>query len=205
MLLRILLKVPEKSNLLVLKNWLNLNGRLMKSIRVFYWGFVTSGRMFSRFPNLIDADLILGSVIVINIQKKWNPSLGCEFGAFCIDSDVSLPNNLDLVPVSEVDLGLQSLCSKYTNLQRLVVANCSEIGLLNVADGCSTMQELVLHCCDDQVLRGIAEFKNLQILKLVGTVGVAAVVCKWWWSDIGLSILAQGCKRLVKLELRGSK
>ncbi|KAJ0734361.1 putative leucine-rich repeat domain superfamily [Helianthus annuus] len=102
-------------------------------------------------------------------------------------------------------LGLQSLCSKYPNLQRLVVANCSEIGLLNVVEGCPTMQELVLHHCDDQVLRGIATFKNMQILKLVRTVGVAAVVCRWWWWDIGLTILAQGCKRLVKLELRGCK
>ncbi|KAM0061781.1 putative leucine-rich repeat domain superfamily [Helianthus debilis subsp. tardiflorus] len=200
LLLRILLKVPEKSNSLVSKNWLNLNGRLTKSIRVLDWDFVTSGRMFSRFPNLIDVDLLLGSVISSKHTKKWNLSLGCEFGAFCIDSDVSLLNNLELVPVSEVDLGLQSLCSKYPNLQRLVVANCSEIGLLYVAEGCPTMQELVLHRCSDQVLRGIAAFKNLQILKLVGTVDgfYSSLV-----SDIGLTILAQGCKRLVKLELRG--
>ncbi|KAI7756741.1 hypothetical protein M8C21_009972, partial [Ambrosia artemisiifolia] len=109
-------------------------------------------------------------------------------------------NQETLVPVSEVDLGLQRLCVKYPNLQRLVVANCSEIGLLNVAEGCLTMQELVLHRCDDQVLRGIAAFKNLQILKLVGTVDgfYSSLV-----TDIGLTILAQGCKRLVKLELRG--
>ncbi|KAI7735901.1 hypothetical protein M8C21_007397, partial [Ambrosia artemisiifolia] len=130
-------------------------------------------------------------------------SLGCEFGSFRIDiinNDVLLPNKFSLMPVSEVDLGLQRLCVKYPNLQRLVVANCSEIGLLNVAEGCLTMQELVLHRCDDQVLRGIAAFKNLQILKLVGTVDgfYSSLV-----TDIGLTILAQGCKRLVKLELRG--
>ncbi|MFS8016358.1 putative leucine-rich repeat domain superfamily [Helianthus anomalus] len=133
----------------------------MKSIWVFDWGFVTSGRMFSRFPKLIDVDLLLRSVIS-NKHKKWNISLGCEFGAFCIDSNVSLPNNLVLVPVSEVDLGLQSLCG--------------------FARYCSV--------------------KNLQILKLVGTVDgfYSSLV-----SDIGLTILAQGCKRLVKLELKGCK
>ncbi|KAI3705920.1 hypothetical protein L1987_76169 [Smallanthus sonchifolius] len=203
-LLQILSKGVSKSgshsNSLVSKTWLNLNGRLVKSIRVFDWRFLTSGRMFFRFPNLIDVDLLHGSVVSSNHTKNWGLSIGREFGPFCIDSDVFLPNNLNLLPVSEVDLGLQSLSSAYPNLQRLVVANCSEIGLLNVAEGCATLQELVLHHCHDQVLRGIAAFKNLQILKLIGTVD--GLYCSLV-SDIGLTILAQGCKRLVKLELRG--
>ncbi|GJV82349.1 F-box protein-like protein [Tanacetum coccineum] len=51
-----------------------------------------------------------------------------------------------------------------------------------------------------KVLRAIAAFQNLQILKLVANVDgfYSSLV-----SDIGLTILAQGCKRLVKLELRG--
>ncbi|KAK9075204.1 hypothetical protein SSX86_003525 [Deinandra increscens subsp. villosa] len=204
-LLRILSKLHHNSatisNSLVSKSWLNLNGRLVKSIRVFDWSFLTSGRIFSRFPNLIDVDLLHGSVVSKNHPaKNWGLSLGSEFGPFFIDSDVFLQNSLDFRPATEVDFGLQTLCSVYPNLQRLVVVNCSEIGLLNVAEGCRMMQELVLHSCNDQVLRGIAGFENLQILKLIGTVDgfYSSLV-----SDIGLTILAQGCKRLVKLELRG--
>ncbi|KAL8253289.1 hypothetical protein R6Q59_036982 [Mikania micrantha] len=203
-LLQILSKLHDNSgkssNTLVSTSWLNLHGRLVRSIRVLDWSFLTSGRMFFRFPNLIDVDLLHGSVVTSNQTRNWGLSLGSEFGTFCIDSDVFLPNSLNLRPVVEVDSGLQTLSSVYPNLQRLVIVNCSEMGLLNVAEGCATMQELVLHHCNDQVLRGIAAFKNLQILKLIGTIDgfYRSLV-----SDIGLTILAQGCKRLVKLELRG--
>ncbi|XP_024012366.1 F-box protein At5g07670 isoform X2 [Eutrema salsugineum] len=86
------------------------------------------------------------------------------------------------------------------NLRRLVVTNTSELGLLNVAEACSRLQELELHKCCDSVLLGIGAFENLQILRLVGNVdGLFNSLV----SDIGLMILAQGCKRLVKLELFG--
>lgn len=49
-------------------------------------------------------------------------------------------------------------------------------------------------------MRGIAACQNLQILKLVGCVDgfYESLV-----SDVGLTIMAQGCRRLVKLELFG--
>ncbi|XP_076898602.1 F-box protein At5g51370-like [Bidens hawaiensis] len=202
-LFRIVSKVYDDSKSsglsLVSKKWLGLHGRLVKSVRVFDWDFVVSGRMFFRFPNLIDVDLLNGIVVSSNCIKSSGLSVG-EFGPFRVDSDVFLPSNVNLRNVTEVDFGLQILSNSYPNLQRLVVANCSEIGLLNLAEGCLTMQELVLHNCHDQVLRGIAAFKNLQILKLIGTVDGLYLSLV---SDIGLTILAQGCKRLVKLELRG--
>ncbi|KAI3756916.1 hypothetical protein L6452_04448 [Arctium lappa] len=202
-LLQILSRLPEeyqrKSTSLVSKSWLNLQGRLIRSVKVFDWSFLASGRMFLRFPNLIDVDLLHASVV--SSTKSLGLSFGHEFGPFCVDSDVFLSEkNHTLLPVHEVDFGLKALASVYPNLQRLVVVNCSEIGLLNVAEGCQTMQELVLHGCHDQVLRGIAAFRNLQILKLIGSVD--GLYCSLV-SDIGLTILAQGCKRLVKLELRG--
>lgn len=203
-LLQILSRLPEesqrKSTSLVSKSWLNLQGRLIRSVRVFDWSFLTSGRMFLRFPNLIDVDLLHGSVVSSSRTKSLGLSFSHEFGPFCVDSDIFLSENHTLLPVTEVDFGLKALASVYPNLQRLVVVNCSEIGLLNVAEGCQTMQELVLHGCHDQVLRGIAAFRNLQILKLIGSVD--GLYCSLV-SDIGLTILAQGCKRLVKLELRG--
>ncbi|CAH1430776.1 unnamed protein product [Lactuca virosa] len=148
-LLHILSKHPEisqrNSNCLVSKRWLNLQGRLVRSLRVLDWDFLISG-------------------------------------------------------LDEVDFGLKVLASMYPNLRRLVVVNCSEIGLLSVAEDCLTMQELVLHRCNDHLLCGIAAFTNLQILKLIGVIDG---FYKSLVSDRGLTILAQGCKRLVKLELRG--
>ncbi|GJZ42241.1 F-box protein-like protein [Tanacetum coccineum] len=157
-------------------------------------------RVLSKFEEK-DVDLVKASVIRGDKLRSCGFLLGREFGLFCIGSDVFVGKNENLLlGVEDVDLGLKELVSMYPNLQRLVVVNCSDIGLLDVAERCVTLQELVLHCCNDKVLRAIAAFQNLQILKLVGNVDgfYSSLV-----SDIGLTILAQGCKRLVKLELRG--
>ena len=105
-----------------------------------------------------------------------------------------------MLPFQVIDNGLTSLAAGCPNLRRLHVIGATEIGLLTVAEECSTLQVLELQRCSDNILRGIAACGNLQILKLVGHVDgfYDSVV-----SDIGLTILAQGCKRLVKLELSG--
>ncbi|KAK8694603.1 hypothetical protein V6N13_072151 [Hibiscus sabdariffa] len=116
---------------------------------------------------------------------------------FCSNWDLLEEN---LLPVEVVDRGLQVLDNGCTNLRRLLVINASELGLLTLAEECLTLQELELHKCNDNVLRRIAACENLQILKLVRTIdGLYSSLV----SDIGLTILAQGCKRLVKLELSG--
>ncbi|XP_071721456.1 F-box protein At5g07670-like [Rutidosis leptorrhynchoides] len=202
-LLQILSKHPDKSqrnsNFLVSKGWLNLQGRLVRSLKVFDWDFLISGRMFFRFPNLTHVDLLHGTFASNNTSALLSIH---EFGCFRLSPDEFLcdDNRSLLLPVDEVDFGLKVLASVYPNLRRLVVMNCSEIGLLSVAEECPIMQELVLHMCNDNVLIGIAAFSNLQILKIIGVVDgfYKSVV-----SDRGLIILAQGCKRLVKLELQG--
>lgn len=77
----------------------------------------------------------------------------------------------------------------------------TESGLIPVADACDTLQEMELHRCTDLALRSVSGFRNLQILKLVGS--VEGLYSGPGVSDIGLTILAHGCKRLVKLELSG--
>ncbi|EMS45015.1 hypothetical protein TRIUR3_15728 [Triticum urartu] len=75
---------------------------------------------------------------------------------------------------------------------------------MDIAGGCATLQELELHRCTDLALRPVSAFAHLQILRIVaassplyGTSEDGGV------TDIGLTILAHGCKRLVKLELVG--
>lgn len=120
-----------------------------------------------------------------------------------IDSNVSttsLVSDRSVLSVHEIELGLKILASRYPNLGKLEVVNACELGLLSVAEGCPLLQELELHMCNDQVLRAIAAFQNLQTLKLIGNVvGIYSSLV----SDLGLTILAQGCKSLLKLELVG--
>ncbi|KAJ8748107.1 hypothetical protein K2173_009237 [Erythroxylum novogranatense] len=195
-LLKILSLLPssQKSyNFLVCKRWLNLQGRLVRSLKVLDWEFLESGRLITRFPNLNRVDLIRGCIPAPYDSSIW---LSHKVLSMPIDSVVSgfVQNwricEENLLPVEIVDRGLE----------KLVVIGASELGLLSVAEGCSTLQELELHKCNDNLLRGIAACENLQILKLVGKVDgfYNSLV-----SDVGLTILAQGCKRLVKLELSG--
>ncbi|KAL1324782.1 hypothetical protein HN51_034925 [Arachis hypogaea] len=203
LLLKILAKLPDSqrnSNSLVCKRWLNLQGRLVRSLKVLDWNFLLSGRLIHRFPNLNHVDLVSGSLISprnsgICLSHR-NLSMHVDSGSspsWCFGEE-------NLLPVEVIDNGLIALAGGCPNLRRLSVIGASEMGLLSVAEECSTLQELELQRCSDNVLRGIAACANLQILKLVGNVdGLYTSVV----SDIGLTILAQGCKRLVKLELSG--
>lgn len=172
----------------------------MRSLKVLDWNFVLSGRLIHRFPNLNHVDLVSGSLIsprnsgILLSHRVVSLHVDSGFSAdWCIGED-------NLLPVEVIDTGMKALACGCPNLRRLRVIGASEMGVLSVAEECSTLQELELQKCNDNVLRGIAACENLQILKLVGNVDgfYSSVV-----SDIGLTILAQGCQRLVKLELSG--
>ncbi|KAJ4706641.1 F-box protein [Melia azedarach] len=200
-LLRILSKLPvsqRNANSLVCKRWLNLQGRLVRSLKVLDWEFLESGRLISRFPNLSNVDMPKGCLV-----SSRNAGILLSHRLLSLQIDSWFSNFYEetlFLPVEIVDRGLKALASGCPNLRRLVVIGASELGLLSVAEECLTLQELELHKCSDNVLRGIAACENLQILKLVGNVeGFYSSLV----SDIGLTILAQGCKRLVKLELSG--
>lgn len=205
LLLRILSKLPDSqtqrnSNSLVCKRWLNLQGRLVRSLRILDWNFILSGRLIHRFPNLNHVDLVPGSLIS---PQSSSLLVSNRVISMHIDSGSSPSWYLveeNMLPVEVIDNGLSALASGCPNLRRVNVIGASEMGLLSVAEECPTLQELELQRCSDNVLRGIAACGNLQILRLVGNVDgfYGSVV-----SDIGLTILAQGCKRLVKLELCG--
>ncbi|KAL5718369.1 hypothetical protein ACHQM5_011277 [Ranunculus cassubicifolius] len=202
-LLQILSKLPESSrnpNSLVCKRWLFLLGRLVRSVKLLDWNFLESGRLISRFPNLNDVDLASACVDsmknsgILLTHKLISINLDCEFceGRFVCEEN--------LLASETIDRGLKVLAEGCPNLRKLVLIAATAEGLSSVAEECPTLQELELHDCTDLSLRGISACQNLQILKLVGAVdGFYSSVI----SDIGLTILAHGCKRLVKLELSG--
>eukprot|EP00250_Pteridium_aquilinum_P011338 c19998_g1_i3 orf=207-1754(-) len=86
------------------------------------------------------------------------------------------------------------------SLQPVKIDPSPNEGLAYLARKCPTLQELVLNQCTDDSLYAISACQNLQILRLVGTVS-GFYHCTF--TDIGLTILAKGCSRLVKLELSG--
>ncbi|XWS77266.1 hypothetical protein CRYUN_Cryun01aG0246400 [Craigia yunnanensis] len=203
LLLKVFSKLPisqHVSNSLVCKRWLYLNGRLVQSLKITGWSFVTSGRVFNRFPNLTDLDLVRSCIRMPN-----NSSILVTHKTMTVNIDTNFtPNGFleetALLPSNAVDQGLIMIAEKYPNLQRLVAIGASEEGLLRIAEECSTLQELELHCCGDLALKGISGIKNLQGVKLIGFIdGFYNSII----SDIGLTLLAQGCRRLVKLELCG--
>ncbi|KAH7519639.1 hypothetical protein FEM48_Zijuj08G0058400 [Ziziphus jujuba var. spinosa] len=203
LLLVILSKLPLSQyvhNSLVCKRWLYLHGRLVRSLKILDWGFLDSGRVFDRFPNLTEVDLVHACIRsprnsgILVTRKMLSIHIDSLFTSrgFIEEGDVLRP--------SVVDDGLKLLAEWYPNMRRIVAIGASENGLLSVARDCQTLQELELHCCGDMVLKGISACRNLQIVKLIGCVdGFYSSVI----SDIGLTILAQGCGRLVKLELSG--
>ncbi|KAK6920326.1 F-box domain [Dillenia turbinata] len=203
LLLSILSKLPISQHFtisLVCKRWLKLLGRLVRSLKLLDWDFLESGRLVYRFPNLDSVDLIhacirspgnSGIVVTHKFVSVHLDSLFLTGGFICSE---------DLLSSDLIDEGLRVVALNCPNLRKIGVVAGSELGLGFVAKECLTLQELELHCCNDQILRGISGFRNLQIVKLVGSIDgfYDSVV-----SDIGLTILAQGCSRLVNLELCG--
>ena len=204
LLLRVFQKLPEsqwKPNSLVCKRWLSLQGRLVRSLKLLEWNFLESGRLVSRFPNLTRIDLVHACIVR---PRNCSVLLNHSIVSVSVDLEVSEKGFLEngkLLASNVVDRGLRFLASGYPNLRKLAVLGASELGLLSVAEECDTLQDLELIRCSDDTLRAISGFENLQILKLIGN--AEGLYNKSLVSDIGLTILAQGCSRLVKLELSG--
>ncbi|CAK8564781.1 unnamed protein product [Lathyrus sativus] len=203
-LLKIISKLPNsqsKSNSLVSKRWLNLQGRLIRSLKIFDLNFVLSGRLIHRFPNLTHVDLVPATFVVY--PQKGAVLVSHRVVSMRVDTGWCFGFNKEgksLLPVEAIDKGLKEVAKGCPNLRKLEVTGGSEEGLVSIGEECVTLMELELHKCNDNVLRGVAACRNLQVVKLIGSVDgfYGSVV-----SDIGLTILAQGCKRLVKLELVG--
>ncbi|XXG69572.1 hypothetical protein AAC387_Pa06g2399 [Persea americana] len=186
-------------NSLVCKRWLALHGRLRHSLKLLNWHFLNSSSLTSRFPGLTEIDLVTASV-----HSQSPHSRSYIFLTLPIHSDDSaarlVPDKLFLPP-DYIDIGLRTLSSGCPNLQKLALIAGTKAGLASIAAECPALQELELHRCTNDVLSVIASFENLQILRVIafveGLYDDSSIL------DVGLTILAHGCRRLVKLELSG--
>ncbi|KAL2460854.1 F-box protein [Abeliophyllum distichum] len=206
LLLKILSKISDKkqhiSNSLVCKRWCMLSGKLIDSIKLLDWEFLESGRLTFRFPYLVDVNIVPSS---IKSAQNSGILLSNKLYSVYLDSGVGenegfLVKKGDVLGSDVVDRGVRILAEGCGNLRKVVLMNVSEEGLSFLADECELLQEMELHCCGDSSLKGIFKCQNLQILKLVSHLdGIYDSVV----SDIGMTILAQGCRRLLRLELVG--
>ncbi|CAA2972772.1 F-box At5g51380-like [Olea europaea subsp. europaea] len=206
LLLKILSKISDKkqhiSNSLVCKRWCMLSGKLINSIKLLDWEFLESGRLSFRFPNLVDVNIVPSC---IKSERNSGILLSNRLCSVYLDSEVGenegfLVKKGDVLGSDVVDRGVRILAEGCGNLRKVVLMNVSEEGLSILADECELLQEMELLCCGDSSLKGIFKCQNLQMLKLVSHLdGIYDSVV----SDIGMTILAQGCRRLLRLELVG--
>lgn len=206
LLLKIFSRISDRkqhfSNAAVCKRWCAVSGKLIQSIKLLDWDFLVSGRLGFRFPNLVDINIVPASIY----SERNSGILLCSKSLdVCLNSDVlgndgSFVRRDDILDCEGIDRGLKVLANGCRNLRRIAMMNVGEEGLGCLANECELLQEIELHCCGDLSIVGVSKLRNLQILKLIGRIGGVydSVI-----SDIGLILLAQGCGRLVKLELVG--
>ncbi|XP_023755661.1 F-box protein At5g07670 [Lactuca sativa] len=195
-----LTKSQQISSCLVCKRWLRISGGLVKSLRLLDWDFLDSGRLAHRFPNLLDVDIVQACIVS---PRNSGICFSNKFVSIHVNSFISDSGFIwkpDFLSPNLIDRGIQILAQGCPNLRRLVLLGATKEGLASIANECLALQELELCSITDMDLKGLAGFRNLQILKLIGSVdGLYDSVI----SDIGLTILAQVCPRLLKLELVG--
>ncbi|XP_039790820.1 F-box protein At5g51370-like isoform X2 [Panicum virgatum] len=211
LLLRVLACLPEPhltgAASLVCRRWTRLAGRLRRRLAVRDWGFVAH-RLPYRFPDLADLDLFPASIAAPTAAAPHAaaPLLTCGALSLTLDTSADPPlGACRFLDDDALDRGLAAVAASFPNLRRLSATAAAESGgLMAIAGGCLTLQELELHRCTDLALRPVSAFAHLQILRIVAAspalygTGEGGGV-----TDIGLTILAHGCKRLVKLELLG--
>ncbi|XP_062222542.1 F-box protein At5g51370-like [Phragmites australis] len=211
LLLRILACLPEShltgAASLVCRRWMRLAGRLRRRLAVRDWAFVTH-RLPYRFPDLADLDLFPASIAAPTAPPHASsPLLTCGEVSLTLDPGADPPLGACRFLDDELlDRGLRAVATSFPNLRRLSATAAAESGgLMAIAGGCPTLQELELHRCTDLALRPVSAFAHLQILCIVAAASPALYGTgqDGGVTDIGLTILAHGCKRLVKLELMG--
>ncbi|KAG8071717.1 hypothetical protein GUJ93_ZPchr0006g41118 [Zizania palustris] len=182
---------------------MRLAGRLRRRIVVRDWAFVTH-RLPYRFPELADLDLFPASIVAPTATSAPSPLLTSGEVSLTLDPSADPPLGACHFLADDVlDRGLATVAASFPNLRRLSATAASEFGgLMDIAGGCAL--EIELHRCSDLALRPVSTFAHLQILRIVAASSVLYGTSEdGGVTDIDLTILAHGCKRLVKLELVG--
>ena len=211
LLLRVLACLPEPhltgAASLVCRRWTRLAGRLRRRLAVRDWAFVAH-RLPYRFLDVADLDLFPASIAAPTAAVPHaSPLLTCGAVSLTLDASADPPlGACRFVDDDALDRGLAAVAASFPNLRRLsaTTASSESDGLMAIAGGCPTLQELELHRCTDLALRPVSAFAHLQILRIVAAAPALYGPAEGGGvTDIGLTILAHGCKRLVKLELQG--
>ncbi|KAF4391786.1 hypothetical protein F8388_017381 [Cannabis sativa] len=107
-----------------------------------------------RFCFLTHVDLLFGSLIstlnsdILLNHKMFSVQIGSHFSA---DAQAFQAH---LLPPEVIDRGLQELANGCPNLRKVALVGANELGLLSLAEECLTLQDLELHKCNNNVLRG---------------------------------------------------
>jgi F-box and leucine-rich repeat protein 2/20 len=183
---------------------MHLAGRLRCRLAVRDWAFVAH-RLPYCLPDVADLYLFPASIAApTTLLHASSPLLICGELSLTLDTSADPPPGAcQFLDDDVLDRGLMAVAASFSSLRCLsAIAAAESGGLLAIAGGCPTLQELELHRCIDLALRPVSAFAHLQIFCIVtaspalyGTSEGSGV------TDIGLTILAHGCKRLVKLEL----
>ena len=134
------------------------------------WAFVAH-RLPYRFPDLADLDLFPASIAAPTAAAPHaSPLLTCGAVSLTLDASADPPlGACRFVDDDALDRGLAAVAASFPNLRRLsaTTASSESDGLMAIAGGCPTLQELELHRCTDLALRPVSAFAHLQILRIV--------------------------------------
>ncbi|XWS51589.1 hypothetical protein CRYUN_Cryun12cG0189700 [Craigia yunnanensis] len=199
LLLNILSKLPlsqRNPNSLVCRRWLNLQGRLVRSLKILDWDFVDSGRLITRFPNLTHVDLLNGCLFSLRNSGilLTHRMVSMQISSVFFSNWKLLEESL--LPVEVVDRGLQALANGCPNLRRLVFI-CFDIGITILAQGCKRLVKLELSGCE-------GSFDGIKAIGQCCLMLEELTICDHRMDDAWLAALSY-CENLKTLKLLSCK
>ncbi|KAL7184024.1 hypothetical protein ACSBR2_026241 [Camellia fascicularis] len=209
LLLRIFSKLPQSQRIsifLVSKRWLNLQGRLVRSLKLLDWNFLISGRLFARFPNLIHVDLVRGCFVSPRnaggcrrlVKLELSGCEGSYDGIKAIGQCCQMLEELTLTN-HRMEGGWLSALSYCENLKTLKFQSCKRIDCSPEPDeqlgSCSTLECLHLERCQ------LRDKRSVRALFLVCEAAREIVFQNCWGLDNDMFSIAGICRRVKSLSL----
>ncbi|TYJ47223.1 hypothetical protein E1A91_A02G173600v1 [Gossypium mustelinum] len=140
--------------------------------------------------------------LIGNRNQNYKENLNCDinYGSSDSNSNPLMEIHLERLQVSDIGLSAISKCTKIENLHILKTPECSNYGLVCVAENCKLLRKLHIdgwrtNRIGDEGLIAVAKHcSNLQELVLIGVNA----------THVSLSAIACNCSKLERLALCGS-